>query len=71
VLLQALNLGLINSESFAAAQHEIYMLMERDNFARFKRSDLFKNLLQEIDPYRVGVMPLTRLICCYLQALFC
>ena len=29
------------------------MLMEKDNFSRFKRSDLFKQLLLEIDPFRV------------------
>lgn len=27
--------------------------MDRDNFARFKRSDLFKQLLLEIDPNQV------------------
>ncbi len=50
---QNLNIGLVTSELFSAAQHEIYMLMERDNFSRFKRSELFKQLLLEIDPFRV------------------
>jgi hypothetical protein len=37
------------------AQNDVYLLMEKDNFSRFKKSDLFKQLMDEIDPYKVGV----------------
>jgi hypothetical protein len=33
------------------AQEEVYKLMEADNFARFKQSDLFQRLLDKIGAY--------------------
>ncbi len=43
-----------SSSLFDAAQKEIYMLMDKDNFSRFKRSELFQQLMKEINVYQVG-----------------
>ena len=43
--------GNITSELFVPAQNEVYLLMEKDNFPRFKKSSLFKQLLNDIDPH--------------------
>lgn len=56
---QVLNSGNVRSDALACAQNEIYLLMEKDNFPRFKRSDLFKQLLREIDPHSVRLQHCT------------
>ena len=40
-------------DMFDAAQEEIYKLMESDNFARFKKSDRFDELMNTVNPYMV------------------
>lgn len=41
----------ISLDIFNTAQSEIYHLMNRDNFSRFRSSDIFKLLLQELQAY--------------------
>ena len=43
--------GEVERTVYDAAQDEIFMLMERDNFSRFKEGDLFKELLTAVDGY--------------------
>ncbi len=50
---KAVQSGEVLPSTFVPAQNEIYMLMEKDNFSRFKRSEMFNGLLLEIDPFRV------------------
>lgn len=54
VIEQDMKEGHVTADTLLGAQAEIYMLMDRDNFARFKRSEAFANLLVEIDPYRTA-----------------
>lgn len=42
----------IDSTLYDAAQEEIYKLMEKDNFARFRKGDTFKRLLEEVGSYQ-------------------
>lgn len=39
-------------DMFEVAKTEIYTLMERDNFARFQKSDLFQEMLEALNVYR-------------------
>lgn len=45
-------------EKMKEAQSEIYLLMARDNYSRFVKTDAFKNLLNELGAYGEGVKDL-------------
>ncbi len=40
-------------DTFKKAQDEIFLLMEKDNFARFKKTAGFKDMLHELEVYNL------------------
>lgn len=48
---QLIDTGDASYGMFDEAQDEIYTLMENDNFARFKKSELFDQLMASVNPY--------------------
>jgi hypothetical protein len=47
ILLKEVDTNKINSNTFNAAQQEIFFLMERDSYPRFRMGPLFKELLED------------------------
>lgn len=54
VILQRFAKGSIDQRIFHQAKDDIYNLMERDNFSRFKKSPLFQEMLSELGTYKRG-----------------
>ena len=43
--------NLVNIDTFLSAQEEIFKVMKRDNFARYKKSEYFEKLIASMDTY--------------------
>ena len=43
--------NLVNIDTFLSAQEEIFKVMKRDNFARYKKSMYFEKLIASMDTY--------------------
>eukprot|EP00753_Platysulcus_tardus_P019968 PLAT7663.2.p1 GENE.PLAT7663.2~~PLAT7663.2.p1 ORF type:complete len:596 (+),score=279.09 PLAT7663.2:31-1818(+) len=48
--------GAVSRDLFDVAQHEVFHLMERDNFTRFRKTDSFRELIAGIRPYSDGIV---------------
>ena len=43
-------------DMFKAAREEIYFLMSKDNFARFRKSKFFEQLLTDVQAYEASIV---------------